>query len=474
MANDLPHVLIIIVTWNKQEYLHRLLNSIQQISYPNFTVLIVDNGSTDNTAEIIKRFEFAIHKRMPENLGGAGGFNVGLRFAMEEDYPYVWLLDDDTEVDREALTKLVTFYLSRKNNNIGFLGSRINLLQHKEIIQEAGGRLDIRSADILLNCHLEAKAEKQVYKVDVVPACSLFTSREVIKQVGLINPSFFITCDDIEWSLRTKHKGFDNFVISDAVIYHNFIWAGDKLFDSFRIYYHIRNFLQVLQHYLTIPQFSWVLFRRLFLYFVLGVHFVLAKQKAPVKTIMQAYLDFLNNKMGKKNFIKHIEGLPGIDIPTSHSKILCTFFLEDVSRLITWVDNHPEVNIDILSRKKLNLLLNSPRKEYSLSVFDLLRVYRKKYDFIVCYERSLLFHLLVTRFKRFFLIKEDKLVTIPAHVRLWMIVRLIMVSWSFFSTHVFIYVALLTKRIFGRSALEKPVPFWSENNTRQILKNLGR
>ena len=97
MANDLPHVLIIIVTWNKQEYLHRLLNSIQQISYPNYTVLIVDNGSTDNTAEIIKRFEFAIHKRMPENLGGAGGFNVGLRFAMEEDYSYVWLLDDDRQ-----------------------------------------------------------------------------------------------------------------------------------------------------------------------------------------------------------------------------------------------------------------------------------------------------------------------------------------------------------------------------------------
>jgi len=459
MANDLPHVLIIIVTWNKQEYLQRLLDSIQQISYPKYTVLVVDNASTDKTEEIIKRFEFVIHKRLPENIGGAGGFNAGLRFAMEEDYPYVWLLDDDTEVEKEALIKLVTFYLSKENNNIGFLGSRINLLQHKEIIQEAGGRLDIRSADILLNCHLETKAEKQIYEVDVVPACSLFTSLEVIKQVGLINPSFFITCDDIEWSLRAKHRGFENFVISDAVIYHNFIWAGDKLFDSFRIYYHIRNFLQVLQHYLTIPQFGWVLFRRLFLYFVLGVHFVVSKQKAPVKTIIEAYLDFMLNRMGKKNFTKHIERFQGIDIPTPHSKILCTFFLEDVSRLITWVDKHPEANIDILSRKKLNLLLDSPREEYSLSVFDLLRVFSIKYDFIVCYERSLLFHILVTRFKRFFLIKEDKLITIPAHVRVWMILRLIIVALSFFSTHVFIYFALLAKRIFGKSALEKTVPF---------------
>ena len=454
MANDLPHVLIIVVTWNKQEYLHRLLNSIQQISYPNYTVLVVDNASTDNTEKIIKRFEFVIHKKLPENVGGAGGFNVGLKFAMEKDYPYVWLLDDDTEVDKEALMKLVNFYLSKENNNIGFLGSRINLLQHKEIIQEVGGRLDIRRADIVLNCHLETKAENVVYKVDVVPACSLFTSHEVIKQVGLINPSFFIICDDIEWSLRTKDSGFENFVISDAVIYHNFIWAGDKLFDSFRIYYHIRNFLQVLQYYLTIPQFGWVLFRRLFLYFVLSVHFVISKQMAPVKTIIQAYLDFVNNKMGKRNFAKHVKGVDGIDIPTAHSKILCTFFLEDVSKLITWVDKHPQVKVDILSRKKLNLLLNSPRKEYSLSFFDLLRVFRKKYDFIVCYERSLLFHILAIRFKKFFLISENTFIRIPIYRRLWFLFKIILISLFMSFIHGVAYFVFMLKKIISKSVLD--------------------
>ena len=453
MSGDLPHVLIIIVTWNKQEYLHRLLSSIQQISYPNYTVLVVDNASTDNTEEITKQFESVIHKRLPENVGGAGGFNAGLRFALEKDYPYVWLLDDDTEVDKEALTKLVNFYLSKKSNNIGLLGSRINLLQHKEIIQEAGGRLDIRRADIVLNCHLETEAEKQIYKVDVVPACSLFTSREVIKHVGLINPSFFITCDDIEWSLRTKAKDFENFVITDAVIYHNFIWAGDKLFDSFRIYYHIRNFLQVLQCYLTIPEFGWVLFRRLFLYFVLSVHFVVSKQMAPVNTIIAAYRDFLNNKMGKRDFAKHVLGADGIHIPTAHSKILCTFFLEDVSKLITWVDKHPQVKIDILSRKKLNLLLDLPRKEYSLSVFDLLRVFRNKYDFIVCYERSLLFYVLAIRFNRFFLLKENKLITISTYERILMILKLSVISMCLSLLHMFLYPVLLSKKIFGRSRL---------------------
>lgn len=455
MANDLPNVLIIIVTWNKQEYLQRLLDSIQQISYPNYTVLVVDNASTDNTEEIIKRLQFVIHKRLPENVGGAGGFNVGLRFAMEEDYSYVWLLDDDTEVDRDALTKLVNFYLSEEKRNIGFLGSRINLLQHKELIQEVGGKLDIFRADVLPNCALETKADKEVYEVDVVAACSLFTSQEVIKEVGLINPSFFITCDDVEWSLRAKRKGYKNLVISDAVIYHNFIWAGNKLFDSFRIYYHIRNFLQVLQNYLTIPQFAWVLSRRLFLYFVLSVHFVISKQREEVETIIQAYLDYINNTMGKKEFAKQVDGFQRTDIPTPNSKILCTFFLEDMSQLITWINNHPHVEIDILSfRKALNLFLDPPRKEYNLAVSGLLRIFKSKYDVIVCYERSLLFHVLGIRFNKFFLIKENRFITIKPYERVWMICKLFLISMWLSFIHVFLYPLFLLKKVLGRSALE--------------------
>jgi len=455
MSSDLPHVLIIIVTWNKQEYLHRLLHSIQQISYPNYTVLVVDNASTDNTKEIIKRFEFVIHKRLPENFGGAGGFNAGLRFAMEGGYPYVWLLDDDTEVDSDALTKLVTFYLTHEDNSIGFVGSRINLLQHKELIQEVGGRLDIFRADVLPNCALETKAEKRIYEVDVVAACSLFASQEVIREVGLINHSFFITCDDVEWSLRAKRRGYKNFVISDAVIYHNFIWAGNKLFGSFRVYYHIRNFLQVLQNYLTIPQFAWVLFRRLFLYFVLSVHFVISKQKDSLKSIIQAYVDFLNNKMGKREFNREVEDSPNTSIPYPRSAVLCTFFLEDMSKLLTWVNNNPDVKMDILSfRKALYLFLDSPRKEYNLTVSDLLRTFNKKYDFVICYERSLLFYVLALRFNRFFLLKEDKLITIPIYERILMIFKLSVISMCLSLLYIFLYPALLSKKIFGKSPLE--------------------
>jgi GT2 family glycosyltransferase len=455
VSGALPHVLIIIVTWNKQEYLQRLLNSIQRISYPNYSVLVVDNASTDNTEEIIRQFDFVIHKKLPENLGGAGGFNFGLRFAIEEDYPYVWLLDDDTEVDSDALKKLVIFYLSQENNGIGFLGSRINLLQHKELIQEVGGRLDVRRADILPNCALETKTDKKVYEVDVVAACSLFTSREVIKAVGPIDDSFFITCDDVEWSLRTKRRGYNNFVISDAVIYHNFIWAGNKLFDSFRVYYHIRNFLQVLQHYLTLAQFAWVLSRRLFLYFVLSVHFVISKQKDPLKSLIQAYVDFMRNKMGKMEFSRQVEDSPDTRIPYPRSAVLCTFFLEDMSKLLTWINNNPDVKMDILSfRKALHLFLDSPRKEYNLTVSDLLRTFNRKYDFVVCYEKSFLFYVLAFRFNRFFLLEENKLITVPPHERVWMIFKLSVVSMCLSVFHILLYPVLLSKKIFGKSALE--------------------
>jgi GT2 family glycosyltransferase len=455
MSDDLPHVLIIIVTWNKQEYLQRLLNSIQRSSYPHYSVLVVDNASTDNTEEIIKQFDFVIHKKLPENVGGAGGFNAGLKYAVEEDYPYVWLLDDDTEVDSHALKKLVNFYLSKENNSIGFLGSRINLLQHKELIQEVGGRLDIRRADVLPNCALETKADKKVYEVDVVAACSLFTSREVIRAVGPIDDSFFITCDDVEWSLRTKCRGYKNFVISDAVIYHNFIWAGNKLFDSFRVYYHIRNFLQVLQNYLTIPQFAWVLFRRLFLYFVLSVHFLISKQKDALKNIIRAYLDYMNNRMGKREFSREVEDSLNTSIPYPRSAVLCTFFLEDMSKLLTWINNNPNVEMDILSfRKAIHLFLDTPRKEYNLVASNLLQIFKNEYDFIVCYERSLLFYVLAIRFKKFFLLNENRLIKITFHERVWLVGKLFLISMWLSFIHVFLYPVFLLKKIFGKSPLE--------------------
>lgn len=117
-------VLAIVVTYNRsfllEECIQNLLNSVYKCD-----ILIVDNASTDNTQECVKKY--LIHERVQyintgSNLGGAGGFNFALKYAYQFDYDYFWLMDDDTMVDPEALSNLINVTY-KTNDNFGFLSS---------------------------------------------------------------------------------------------------------------------------------------------------------------------------------------------------------------------------------------------------------------------------------------------------------------------------------------------------------------
>src|SRR5664279_2479168 len=96
---------IILLNWNGWQDTIACVESCRKLSYPNFRILIVDNGSTDNSEAILR-------ERLPDiellqtgaNLGFAGGNNVGIRHALAQGADYVWLLNNDTVVDAEALS----------------------------------------------------------------------------------------------------------------------------------------------------------------------------------------------------------------------------------------------------------------------------------------------------------------------------------------------------------------------------------
>ncbi len=101
-------ILIIIVTWNKKDYVLQLLASLDGLDYPRdkLDVVVVDNASNDGTVEAIREQYPTINLICnPENIGGTGGFNTGLKWAFqqpEEKYDYLWLLDNDVLVHRQA------------------------------------------------------------------------------------------------------------------------------------------------------------------------------------------------------------------------------------------------------------------------------------------------------------------------------------------------------------------------------------
>jgi len=136
-----PEVLIVIVNWNRREALEHLLADLRELNYPNNRVVVIDNASTDGSAEsVAAHFSSVRLVRNPENLGGSGGFNTGMRLALEEgNCSYVWLLDNDVRVEREALSALVD--VMEKEPDVGLAGSGILDAAHPDIFVEVGARV---------------------------------------------------------------------------------------------------------------------------------------------------------------------------------------------------------------------------------------------------------------------------------------------------------------------------------------------
>ena len=144
---NFPKVFIIVLNYNGRDVIKRCLSSVFKADYPNFEVIFVDNNSKDGSFEIAKaNFSRAVFIRNEENLGFATGCNVGIKFALERMADYVLLLNMDTEVEKDFLSRLVEVAQSQdhigllspvifngQNKQIWFSGGKINWLNMKSV-----------------------------------------------------------------------------------------------------------------------------------------------------------------------------------------------------------------------------------------------------------------------------------------------------------------------------------------------------
>ncbi|MGK7368687.1 MAG: glycosyltransferase family 2 protein, partial [Candidatus Halalkalibacterium sp. M3_1C_030] len=133
-----PKVHIIILNWNGKEDTIECLNSLKALEYPNFEIVVVDNASSDGSVSEIKdKFPETTLLESEINRGYAGGNNIGLRYALNHDSDYAWILNNDTVVDKNALGSLVK--KMKIDGSIGICGSRLVYYHDRETIQALGG-----------------------------------------------------------------------------------------------------------------------------------------------------------------------------------------------------------------------------------------------------------------------------------------------------------------------------------------------
>ncbi len=205
-------VMAIIVTYNRKELLKECINNLLNQDYKNCEILIVDNASTDGTKDyIVKELkdEKVHYVNTGYNLGGAGGFNYGMKEAYKFGCEYMWLMDDDCIVHNDSLVELLNAS-EKLNENYGFLASKV-----------------LWKDDTICKMNIPKKTfstwlkdyDTNYQSISMSSFVSLFIKSSIVKEFGLPIKDFFIWTDDWEYTRRISRK-YRCYYISSSIVTH--------------------------------------------------------------------------------------------------------------------------------------------------------------------------------------------------------------------------------------------------------------
>lgn len=264
----MSRVYIVLLNWNNWPDTLECLESLLRLEYPDFQIVVCDNGSTDNSLERLKSWsagqlgilpadmtckdypkpqarslrvveydrataEAGGHQgdeaelvviRNDANLGFAGGNNVGLRYLLARgDADYAWVLNNDTVVDPGALKALVACLQSQPT--AGICGSSLLNYWNPHRVDALGGAYYCNWLGLawhLGRCRRlpnRVDPDRVLRHMDYVVGSSMFVSTRFLREVGLMEESFFLYYEELDWAMRARGR-FDMAWAPDSLVYH--------------------------------------------------------------------------------------------------------------------------------------------------------------------------------------------------------------------------------------------------------------
>ena len=205
----LPNVCIVVVNWNGWPYTIRCLDSLRGLQYPAYQILTVDNGSVDDSVARIR----AAHPEtelieVGHNLGFAGGANAGIRRALERGAKYVWLLNNDVEVEPDVLAQLVEVAHARAR--LGIIGPSVwRPPANGESAVEPAAFVWRGEHRLTATCPSpDVQSEQSFHLVDDVVGSSVLLDSTMLQEIGLFDERFFHYWDDVEICARARKAGW--------------------------------------------------------------------------------------------------------------------------------------------------------------------------------------------------------------------------------------------------------------------------
>lgn len=244
-----PTIAIIVLNYNSRDDTLDCLRSLKHLTYSRAYTIVVDNASSDGSAEAI-RAAFP-HVKLIEtgsNLGFTGGNNVGIRHALDAGADYVLLLNNDTVVAPDMIDHLIEPMLN--NPAIGVAGPTIYYFDQPHVVWSAGGSIDWKRGDTSMSAiGSEDKGQfgSEPREVEFVTGCALLARRDVWDKVGLLDERFFMYYEETEWCVRASRAGYKIVHVPLAMMWHK-ISVEARATSPHTHYYMVRNRLLFLRH----------------------------------------------------------------------------------------------------------------------------------------------------------------------------------------------------------------------------------
>lgn len=273
-----PKIYIIVLNWNGKKDTLACLESLRRLDYPNYEVVVVDNGSSDDSVQAIqKTFPEVTLLIIGQNLGFAGGNNVGMRYALEQGADYLFLLNNDTIVDPQILSSFME--ASTRIGQEAILGAKIYYYAEPDRIWYAGARWNsaISGFDHIGQGSIDDEGKfNSLSETDYVCGCALFISARLLNRIGLLDEEFFLTFEETDLCYRAKKAGYMSYFVPEAKVWHKIsvsfggegsalfhyfllrnklLWANKNLSLSDRLVIHKRVLYELLRYILP-PRFK--------------------------------------------------------------------------------------------------------------------------------------------------------------------------------------------------------------------------
>ena len=289
---------VVLVNYNGGRFLPECLESLCANDYPALRVVLVDNGSTDGSLEWVRQnFPAVTVLSLGTNRGFTGGCNAGMIWCRENGCGYVLLLNNDTAVAPDFLSRLMEH------------AGPDRLLAPKIYFYDDRSRINNRLGDFdyWRGIHRDwfygspdSEASRRVQDVPMANGCALLIPVGVIEKIGLLDDTFFMYAEDVDFITRAVRAGARVTFVPEAVVYHRESASSGGAGSPLTVYYTTRNRLYLMFKH----QPNRLILAFFLVYFSLtrlpvAARYLLRGQRAQFRALRNAIEDFCRGRMGQ-------------------------------------------------------------------------------------------------------------------------------------------------------------------------------